>query len=152
LQRRLKKAGSFAYMMIGCLGVVYGDLATSPLYTYTAIYSSEPTEIDILGVLSLIIYSVISIVTIKYVIFILALDNDGEGGVFALAALIPEWKSGPTASAKIKYVIKRICVYTSIICASFVLGDSVITPPISVLSALEGIGVSMNMFSLFTTL
>jgi KUP system potassium uptake protein len=148
MKRKAKKLFGVFYLILGSIGIVFGDLATSPLYIFSAIYTGEPTEIDILGALSLIIYSVITIVTVKYVIFIMALDNDGEGGVFALAALVPDWKwdKKGTLTSKLKYVTKRSCIYLSIVCASFVLGDSVITPPISVLSALEGIETAAPSF------
>jgi KUP system potassium uptake protein len=116
---------------------VYGDLATSPLYTFSAIFSEQPTEIDNLGALSLIIYSIISIVTIKYALFVLQVDNEGEGGILALTALLPDYK---WEDGRAKYIGKECCVFLSIVGAAFVLGDSVITPPISVLSAIEGIG------------
>jgi KUP system potassium uptake protein len=79
--------------------------------------------------------------------FIMALDNDGEGGVFALSALVPNWKWGKTFASRSKYLIKTGSTIVSIICASFVLGDSVITPPISVLSALEGIETEAPSFA-----
>ncbi|KAL0481866.1 potassium transport system protein kup [Acrasis kona] len=132
-----KKNRAFLLMALTCVGVVYGDLATSPLYTFSAIFEQEPTEIDNLGALCMIIYSVIGIVSIKYAGMIIQLDNDGEGGILALTALIPDWK---WEESRFKYIVKEACAFMSLIGAAFVLGDSAITPPISVLSAIEGLG------------
>src|SRR3954452_17249517 len=86
------KAG-IAALTLGALGVVFGDIGTSPLYALQTVFSADhgavaPTEADVFGVISLIIWSVTSIVSVKYVTFIMRADNGGEGGIMALIALV----------------------------------------------------------------
>ncbi|MHB9478562.1 potassium transporter Kup [Mesorhizobium sp. W016] len=128
-------------LMLGALGVVYGDIGTSPIYAFReALVASSGGEIaergDILGVLSLIIWSLTIIVTIKYIMFVLRADNRGEGGVLSLMALARG--SFPTRSA--------IILAIGIVGASLFFGDAVITPAISVLSAVEGMNVVTPTF------
>lgn len=127
-------------LMVGALGVVFGDIGTSPLYAVQSVFSIDqnrvqPTSGDILGVISLILWAIILIVTAKYVSFVLRADNDGEGGVMALAALV----RGSLQQAD----TRRIAVVLGLgaLGASLFYGDSVITPSISVLSAVEGLEV-----------
>ena len=96
-----------------------------------SIFTSEPTAQDVIGGLSLIIYSLIVLVTLKYVVFILIADSKGEGGTFALLSLIKQGNLSKTS--------KSIFVIASLFGASFVMGDGALTPAISVLGALEGI-------------
>ena len=128
-------------LMLGALGVVYGDIGTSPIYAFReALHASAGGNIaergDILGVLSLIIWSLTIIVTIKYIMFVLRADNRGEGGVLSLMALARG--SFPTRSALILGI--------GMIGASLFYGDAVITPAISVLSAVEGMNVVTPAF------
>ncbi len=128
-------------LMLGALGVVYGDIGTSPIYAFReALHASSGGNVaergDILGVLSLIIWSLTIIVTIKYIMFVLRADNRGEGGVLSLMALARG--SLPKHSALILGV--------GIVGASLFYGDAVITPAISVLSAVEGMNVVTPAF------
>ncbi|TIX20016.1 KUP/HAK/KT family potassium transporter, partial [Mesorhizobium sp.] len=128
-------------LMLGALGVVYGDIGTSPIYAFReALVASSGGNVaqrgDILGVLSLIIWSLTIIVTIKYIMFVLRADNRGEGGVLSLMALARG--SFPKRSALILGI--------GIVGASLFFGDAVITPAISVLSAVEGMNVVTPTF------
>lgn len=120
-------------LVVGAIGVVFGDIGTSPLYAMQAIFgvsSLTVTPSDIRGVISLIIWSVIFVVTVKYIGLIMRANNRGEGGIMALIALI--WKT--------KLAKKRKAIFTilSLVGVSLFFGDSIITPAISVLSAVEG--------------
>jgi len=128
-------------LMLGALGVVYGDIGTSPIYAFReALHASSGGDVanraDILGVLSLIIWSLTITVTIKYIMFVLRADNRGEGGVLSLMALARGTFS--TRSA--------IVLGIGIVGASLFFGDAVITPAISVLSAVEGMNVVTPAF------
>ena len=122
-------------MLLGVLGVVYGDIGTSPLYALRAAllhFSSDGLERwEILGILSLIIWALILTVTVKYVFFVLRADNKGEGGILALMALALRTVQGDTA--------RWVVVTAGIIGACLFFGDGIITPAISVLSAMEGL-------------
>jgi len=127
-------------LALGAVGVVFGDIGTSPLYALQTVFSIDnhavqPTNSDVYGVISLVFWSVTLIVSIKYVLFIMRADNDGEGGIMALAALIRE---------KLRANSRRVAVamLLGVIGASLFYGDSLITPAISVLSAVEGISVA----------
>ncbi|MBI3889883.1 KUP/HAK/KT family potassium transporter [Candidatus Saccharibacteria bacterium] len=120
-------------LVVGAIGVVFGDIGTSPLYVLQAIFgvsSLSLTPEDIRGVISLIIWSVTLVVTVKYISLIMRANNRGEGGIMALIALI--WR---TRLAKRK---KAVFTILSLIGVSLFFGDSIITPAISVLSAVEG--------------
>ena len=132
-------------LMLGALGVVYGDIGTSPLYALQTVFSIDhgavrPTSGDVYGVISLVFWSVTLIVSIKYVVFILRADNDGEGGVMALAALVRRVLGGVRGRA---VLVMALGVFG----ASLFYGDSVITPAISVLSAVEGLKVATPSLS-----
>ncbi|WP_353651606.1 KUP/HAK/KT family potassium transporter [Nakamurella sp. A5-74] len=121
------------------MGVVFGDIGTSPLYAMQTVFSIDgnavqPTAEDVYGVVSLVFWSVTVIVSIKYVAYILRADNDGEGGIMALAALIRE---------KLRARSRRVALamVLGVVGASLFYGDSLITPAISVLSAIEGVEV-----------
>jgi KUP system potassium uptake protein len=125
-------------LTLGALGVVYGDIGTSPLYSLQTVFSIDngavrPTSAGVYGVISLVFWSVTLIVSVKYVTFILRADNDGEGGVMALAALVRRVLGDVRGKA---------AVALGVFGASLFYGDSVITPAISVLSAVEGLKVS----------
>ena len=133
---------SFLALSLGSLGVVYGDIGTSPLYAFreAAIAASNGhpvTRSVVLGVLSLIVWALIITVTAKYVLILLRADNNGEGGTLSLTALATRALGRRTAFVFILGVIG----------ASMFLGDSVITPAISVLSAVEGLKLATPAFS-----
>jgi len=122
---------------IAVLGIVYGDLGTSPLYTYQTIVGSvggHPSVADALGLLSLVVWSLIVTVSIKYCVFVMRADNRGEGGILALMALVT---ARPVAS-------RFALVFAGLFGAALLYGDGIITPAISVLSALEGVNVATN--------
>ncbi|MCD2189739.1 potassium transporter Kup [Actinomycetospora soli] len=126
-----------AGLALGALGVVFGDIGTSPLYAMQTVFSIDdgavsPTPGDVYGVISLIFWSVLVIVTIKYVVFMLRADNDGEGGVMALAALVRSALRGRAST---------FAIGLGVLGAALFYGDSLITPAISVLSAVEGVEV-----------
>lgn len=127
-----------AALALGAIGVVYGDIGTSPLYTVKEIFSSHgiaATPQNVLGALSLIFWSLIIVVTVKYVLFIMRADNKGEGGIVALMALAQKYARGvPRLAAAV--------VILGLFGAALFYGDGVITPAISVLSAVEGLEVA----------
>ncbi|HXW69979.1 MAG TPA: KUP/HAK/KT family potassium transporter [Methylocella sp.] len=119
---------------VSALGVVFGDIGTSPLYTLKTVLNltgSEPQPGVVLGVLSLILWTLIIITTVKYVTFAMSIDNDGEGGILALMALIG-----------IKKHQRPAIVAIGLFGAALIYGDGAITPAISVLSALEGLNIA----------
>jgi KUP system potassium uptake protein len=126
-------------LVLGALGVVFGDIGTSPLYAVKECVEGEhavaATHDNILGVLSLIVWSLIAVIAWKYLTFIMKADNKGEGGMFALLALIPPNKKQPTTH--ISWTAALV-----IFGAALLYGDGVITPAISVLSAVEGLAVA----------
>ena len=133
-QGEAHSTASFGALTLGSIGVVYGDIGTSPLYALreavvAASNGSEATVPAVLGVLSLILWSLIIVVTLKYVVFLMRADNHGEGGTLALMALA---QRGVTKAAS-------AIVLLGIISAALFFGDAVITPALSVLSAIEGI-------------
>ncbi len=125
---------------LGALGVVYGDIGTSPLYAvkecFHGMHAIALNMENVLGVLSLVFWSLTMVVSIKYVVFILNADNKGEGGIFALLALVPGDKE------KISPRIYSAVVVAGIFGAALLYGDGIITPAISVLSAIEGLEVA----------
>ena len=125
----------FLALTLRSLGIIFGDIGTSPLYVISTIFSDPPTETQLIGALSLVVWSLIVLVTIKYGIFILMADNYGEGGTFALCGLLTGKQStlGPRA--------KRVITVVALIGASLLIGDGALTPAVSVLSAIEGIAV-----------
>jgi len=122
------KTSPIGWLAIGSLGVVFGDIGTSPIYTLRQCIQGHPDASHISGAVSLVVWYLLAIVTLKYVYFLLRLDNHGEGGVFALLAL-----------AKLNAPKQRWLVYTLIGGAALLYGDGIITPAISVLSAVEGL-------------
>ena len=129
-------------LLLGVLGVVYGDIGTSPRYAMRASllhFAADGVEAwEILGILSLIIWALILTVTIKYVVFILRADNKGEGGVLALMTLAQRQTIGPRAKVAVMMLgMAGACLF---------FGDGVITPAISVLSAIEGLKVVSPAF------
>ncbi|MCW3030396.1 MAG: potassium transporter [Solirubrobacterales bacterium] len=130
-----------AALTIGALGVVFGDIGTSPLYALQAVFTSDnhavhATSGDVYGVISLVFWSITLVVSVKYVTFIMRADNDGEGGIIALTALVQR--------ARVKSATAKLTLVTlGILGASLFYGDGAITPAISVLSAVEGVKVAV---------
>jgi KUP system potassium uptake protein len=127
-------------LTLTALGVVYGDIGTSPLYAFRECFKREygiaPTTDNILGVVSLILWSLILVVSVKYIAFILRADNRGEGGILSLLALLLQQKRRADDWGK-----RMALVSLGLFGAALLLGEGVITPAISVLSAVEGLEV-----------
>jgi KUP system potassium uptake protein len=128
-----------AALALGALGVVFGDIGTSPLYALQTVFSADhgavkPTEGDIFGVISLVFWSITLIVSIEFVLFIMRADNGGEGGILALIAKV---ESTRLDSKKVKFGLIAIGMFG----VALFYGDGMITPAISVLSAVEGVKV-----------
>src|SRR5438045_1236207 len=139
-----KDNSSFYALTLGSVGVVYGDIGTSPLYAFreavmAAGESGPITREIVLGVLSLILWALIVVVTVKYVLILLRADNNGEGGTLSLTALARRALGRSTT----------LVFLLGVIGASMFLGDSVITPAISVLSAVEGLKLAAPQFEHF---
>jgi len=137
---REKLAGrKFLLAGLIALGVVYGDIGTSPLYALRACFSGTnsvpPTPANVLGVLSLILWSLVIIISVKYLSYVMRADNRGEGGILALLALLAPWRKTPTHS-------RRVLLMLGVFGAALLYGDGMITPAISVLSAVEGLGLA----------
>ena len=134
---------SLAALTLGALGVVYGDIGTSPLYTMKEVFGPAmgiPLDaVHLIGAVSTIFWGLMLVVTLKYVVLILRADNRGEGGIMALTALAVK-TAGRTPRAK------AILLLTGVFGAALFYGDSVITPAISVLSAVEGLEVVTPAF------
>jgi KUP system potassium uptake protein len=137
-----RRATGQAALAVGALGVVFGDIGTSPLYTVQTVFNPHdphPVAVStesIFGVVSLIFWSVTIIVTVTYVSLVMRADNDGEGGIMALITLIR--RRGVPGGRRTKMVLAALGVFG----ASLFFGDSVITPAISVLSAVEGVKIA----------
>ena len=129
---------SLAALTLGALGVVYGDIGTSPLYTMKAVFSPDtgiPLDAThLIGAVSVIFWGLMMVVTLKYVLLILRADNRGEGGIMALTALAAK-AAGTTSQRRV------VLLLVGVFGAALFYGDSVITPAISVLSAVEGLEV-----------
>ncbi len=136
-------------LTLGALGVVFGDIGTSPLYSvrecFSAHYGIPVTTDNVLGILSLIIWTLIIVVFFKYILFVLRADNKGEGGILALLALA--MPTGKTSGGRKKWL-----VYTGLFGAALLYGDGMITPAITVLSAVEGLKVATPIFNEYITL
>jgi KUP system potassium uptake protein len=128
-------SASLPALSLAALGVVFGDIGTSPLYTLKTVFAltgEKPDPITTIGVLSLVIWTLIVITTVKYVSFAMRVDNDGEGGILALMALLG-----------VKREHRPIVVAVGLFGAALIYGDGAITPAISVLSALEGLNIAI---------
>ena len=134
-------------LALGALGVVFGDIGTSPLYTVQTLFNpNDPhpiavTRESIFGVISLIFWAVTIIVTVTYVLLVMRADNDGEGGIMALITLIR--RKGIRGGPRVKMALALLGVFG----AALFFGDSMITPAISVLSAIEGVKVAAPSLS-----
>ncbi|HGM5582238.1 TPA: potassium transporter Kup [Pseudomonas putida] len=128
-------------LLVAAVGVVYGDIGTSPLYTlkevFTGGYGVQVDHDGVLGILSLILWSLLWVVSFKYVMFILRADNQGEGGTMALTALARRATAGHPR-------LRMLMVGCGLVGASLFYGDSMITPAVSVLSAVEGMGLAFD--------
>jgi len=132
----LQHHGGTAALTLGALGVVFGDIGTSPLYamkeTFSGAHDLAPAEANVYGVISLVFWAITIIVSLKYVLLIMRADNGGEGGIMALIALV---QGAALRSARSKYLL----VALGVVGAALFYGDGMITPAISVLSAVEGL-------------
>ncbi len=135
-------ARPLAPLTIAALGVVYGDIGTSPLYAlrecFFGAHAVAPTQENILGVLSLIVYSLVFVISVKYVAIVLRADNHGEGGILALTALLPTTLGKRSG---------RTLLLLGIFGAALLYGDGMITPAITVLGAIEGLTVLTPVLS-----
>jgi KUP system potassium uptake protein len=133
-----------AILSLGALGVVYGDIGTSPLYAlrecFYGPYAVPPTHENVLGVLSLVFWSLILVISVKYLAFVMRADNRGEGGILALMSLIRP-AHAPAKGGR------WLLVIIGIFGAALLYGDGMITPAISVLSAVEGLRIATPLFS-----
>jgi KUP system potassium uptake protein len=142
-QRRPRRPGAkagMAALTLGALGIVFGDIGTSPLYALQTLFAADhhavrPTQAVVYGVISLVFWTITVVVSVKYVTFIMRADNDGEGGIMALIALVQ-------GIALERRMAKAVLVALGIFGASLFYGDGMITPAISVLSAVEGLEVA----------
>jgi KUP system potassium uptake protein len=128
--------------LLTALGIVYGDIGTSPLYVYQAIKKAtgQISETAALGSLSLVFWTLIIIVAVKYCIFVMRADNRGEGGILALMSLThASWRGH-----------RRYLLLVGLAGAALLYGDGIITPAISVLSAVEGLNVASHAFAKYT--
>lgn len=126
--------------MLGALGVVFGDIGTSPLYALKTVFTAGDNAIPlnkeaVYGVISMVVWSLTMVVSVKYVVFVMRADNEGEGGIMALIALIQR------IAQKDSIASKAVLVAVGVFGASLFFGDAMITPAISVLSAVEGLEV-----------
>jgi KUP system potassium uptake protein len=132
----------FVPLTLTAIGVVYGDIGTSPLYAmrecFFGSHSVPPTHENVLGVLSLIIYSLLLVISIKYIAIVMRADNEGEGGILALTALLPE-----RTDSRGRW---SLLVLMGIFGAALLYGDGMITPAITVLGAVEGLKVATPLF------
>ncbi len=130
-------------LSLTALGIVFGDIGTSPIYALRESFHSangiDPTQANVLGILSLILWSLIIVISIKYLTFVMRADNHGEGGIIALTALV----APPSQEAAQK---RLVLVMAGLFGAALLYGDSMITPAISVLSAIEGLEVATPLF------
>ena len=133
-------------LVLGALGIVYGDIGTSPLYALRECFSPAigltTTPPTILGILSLLIWALLLVVTVKYLWVVMRADNQGEGGILALMALAHRDEGTPTFPRHLSPVI-----FLGLLGAAFVYGDGIITPAISVLSAVEGLNMATPLFN-----
>jgi KUP system potassium uptake protein len=144
-EHRSDRSSGLAGLSVAALGVVFGDIGTSPVYTFRECFNPEhglPLDAEhVLGVLSMIFWALIIVVAVKYVLLIMRADNHGEGGILALLALALEAARGERS--------RNLLVLLALGGAALFYGDSMITPAISVLSAVEGIGMATPVLNRF---
>jgi KUP system potassium uptake protein len=139
LRRRNRITASLPALGLSALGIVFGDIGTSPLYTLKTVLSlagDKPDPATILGALSLVIWTLVVVTSLKYVAFAMRIDNDGEGGILALMSLLG-----------VKRRHRPAIVAVGLFGAALIYGDGAITPAISVLSALEGLDIATPSFA-----
>jgi KUP system potassium uptake protein len=130
----LGKQQSLGALTLGALGIVFGDIGTSPIYALRESLRTAGTEVyDIYGVVSLIFWSLMLVVTLKYLVFVLRADNNGEGGILSLFALLPGKVRNATGGTKYFFVLFLL------LGTALLVADGMLTPAISVLSAIEGL-------------
>lgn len=143
VQDSRKKLASGAMLGLGALGVVYGDIGTSPLYALRECFGGhfgiQLTPINVYGVLSLILWSLVLVISVKYLALIMRADNAGEGGILALIALL-----FPSPKPRRPYTRGWTLILLGLFGAALLYGDGMITPAISVLSAVEGLAVNAH--------
>ena len=140
---------STAVLTMAALGIVYGDIGTSPLYAFKEAFNGPHalalTEVNVLAALSALFWAIMLVISVKYVWLILKLDNEGEGGVLALTALAHRLVKDRKHSEKLATFV----ITAGVFAAALFYGDAIITPAISVLSAVEGISVATPQFEKF---
>lgn len=136
-------------LTLTAIGVVYGDIGTSPLYTirecFFGPHAVAPTHENVLGVLSLILYALVIVVSVKYVTVVMRADNQGEGGILALTALLPD-REGRAQGATMA-IDRPVLIALGLFGAALLYGDGMITPAITVLGAVEGLQVATPLFT-----
>ena len=137
-----------AFLTLAALGVVYGDIGTSPLYTMKEVFGADygltPSAVNVYGVLSLVFWAIMLVVVVKYLVFILRADNHGEGGVLALLALVLQRQHRSNDRGR-----RKLFVILGVLGTALLFGDGIITPAISVLGAVEGVEIATPAFSRF---
>jgi len=137
-------------LTLTAIGVVYGDIGTSPFYAirecFYGSHSVTPTHENVLGVLSLVLYALLIVISIKYIVVVMRADNQGEGGILALTALLPG-RNGARAGTRGVALGRPILIALGIFGAALLYGDGMITPAISVLGAVEGLSVATPIFT-----
>src|SRR6266511_2087996 len=136
--RAAPRGAALAKLALGALGVVYGDIGTSPLYALKECFAGPhgvaPTPANVIGVVSLVFWAVTFVVTFKYLSFVMRADNRGEGGILALLALVGRHEAAKSS--------RHALLVLGLFGAALLSGDGVITPAISVLGAVEGVAVA----------
>src|SRR3990172_3780277 len=142
-ERTSFQGSPISLLFLTALGVVYGDIGTSPLYAirecFYGAHAVRVNQANVLGVLSLIFWTLVIVVTLKYHVYVLHADNKGEGGILALMALVQSKKQ----TRKLQFLLVALGLFG----AALLYGDGMITPAISVLSAIEGLEVATPLFT-----
>jgi len=141
----LARPGRLAALSLGALGIVYGDIGTSPLYALRESFGGRGIAVmheNILGVLSIVFWSLLIVISVKYLTVVMRADNDGEGGILALTALIVPRRANPGRG-------RWLLIMIGLFGTALLYGDGMITPAISVLSAVEGIEVATPVLSAY---
>jgi len=141
----IRNASDLAKLSLGAIGVVYGDIGTSPLYAikecFTPGHGVAVNQANVYGVLSLVFWALTLVIVVKYITFVLRADNHGDGGMLALLALVTEQRSHPRAG-EVGRKRHLLLIGLALVGTSLLLADGMITPAISVLGALEGLEVA----------
>jgi len=139
IEHRAHGHGGLGTLALAALGVVFGDIGTSPLYSLQTVFSADhnavqPSREDVFGVISMVFWAITIVVSYGYVFLVMRADNDGEGGILSLAALLRRRLADRPR-------LVAITIVMAIVGAGLFYGDSMITPAISVMSAIEGLSV-----------